>query len=521
MPNSLQQRKATVQRTRLDRAVGFLSPGLELRRLKSRIHRDVLASHYEGAGTGRRQAGWRSTGGDPNAVTGLTIERLRNVSRDLVRNNGHAKNAVRVIQDDVVGTGIRATERFPRWVEWAGSTAIDADGRADLAGLQQMVIRTVVKAGECLIRRRRRRLSDGLPIPLQLQVLEPDHLDSGKHQNLSNSRRIIRGVEFDAIGRRAAYWLFPEHPGSSLRSSQSVRVPASEILHVFEAERPGQVRGISWFAPVLLRSKDFDDLADATLMKQKVSAVLAAIKYDAEGTVETVGTEDPDNATYDMLEPGLISYVGAAGGIEVVHPPSVRDYPDYARITLNEIASGIGVTPEDMHGDYSRMTYSSARMSRLRHFARVSGWRWRMMVPQFLDPVWTWGMQAALLAGERNVPIRSRWNAPGLQMVEPVKEGAAILLNLRTGITTLSDELRARGHNPDEFLDRLQADLEELDRRGIVLDSDPRKMTQAGQLHEALRGATIQAASELLGGLSSGLVGAVIEEAIRDAAGAD
>ena len=130
-------------------------------------------------------------------------------------------------------------------------------------------MREIVESGEVLIRRRHRRPSDGLALPLQIQVLEADFLDTGKHLSLPNGGKIVRGVEIDAIGRRVAYWLFRNHPGSSnltsstVRFGQSSRVPASEILHVYSIYRAGQARGASWFSPVLIRFNDFDDLADA------------------------------------------------------------------------------------------------------------------------------------------------------------------------------------------------------------------------------------------------------------------
>ncbi len=496
----------------------------ELRRVKSQIHSEIFASHYEAASTGRRTQ-WPAPGGGPNATSGFTLERLRNVARDLIRNNGHAQSAIQVIQDDTVGRGIRASQRTPRWIDWAHSTAIDADGRCDLAGLQQTVIRAVAESGECLVRRRRRRLSDGLPIPLKLQILEPDHLDSTRHQTLPNGGRIIRGVEFDPLGQRAAYWLFPDHPGSGLRSRvRSVRVPATDVVHIFRNERPGQVRGVTWFAASLMRFKDFDELADSTLMKQRVAAVLAAITYGEDGTGEPVGNVDPNNAAFDMLEPGLIHHADGATGVEVVHPPSVRDYPEYARFTINEIAAGIGVTPEDMTGNYADMNFSSSRMSRLRHFGRVSGWRFRMLVPQLLDPVWGWAMSASLLAGDTDVPARTDWTAPGLTMINPEREGLAIIRNIRAGITTHSEEIRARGFNPAEFLDELQSDFEELERRGIVLDIDPRQMTQAGQKHKADTPAAMAMAmgrlSEWLGSMPPALAEMILDYA-EDAADED
>ncbi len=477
----------------LDRAIGYVSPRRQFERSRSRYATQLLASaHYDAAQATRRTQGWKQPTGDANAPSALSLTRLRNTSRHLVRNNGHATSALQTIIDDTVGWGIMASAKHEPWKLWTTSTAIDADGRCDLPGLEQLVMRTVVEAGECLVRRRFRRLSDGLPIPLQLQVLEPDFLDYTRHKNLPNGGRIIRGVEFDALGKRAAYWLFREHPGTTIvtgsRFQPSVRVPASEILHVYKSERPGQVRGVPWFAPVLVRFQDFDELADATLMKQKIAACLSVITSDIDGTTQALGTEDTNDAEVDLLEPGLIMNLAPGRDVQVVNPPSVREYPEYSRTTLREIAAGLGVTYEDATGDYTNLPFSAARMSRLRHWARVNGWRWRMMVPQFLSPMFVWADQASQLAGTG--PIGDTfWTAPPLPMIEPDKEGLAIQRNIRTGIMTRSEALRERGYVPEEFDDEHEEDLANQDRRGFVFDSDARKMTQAGQLHKDTEGA--------------------------------
>jgi lambda family phage portal protein len=242
----------------LDRAIGFVAPSWQLRRMQHRSALRIMARYYEAGDVSRRTQEWKRPSGDPNAVTGVSLARLRDAARHLVRNNGYAESAIGTIQDDVVGWGIWPTAKHDAWKEWTGTTQIDADGRSDLPGLQELVMRTVIESGECLVRRRIRRLSDGLAIPLQMQILEPDFIDSSKHRALEGGRRIVRGIEFDALGRRVAYWLYKNHPGSSTISKarslgESSRVPASEILHVFKMNRPGQVRGASWFAPVLIR----------------------------------------------------------------------------------------------------------------------------------------------------------------------------------------------------------------------------------------------------------------------------
>lgn len=469
----------------LDRAIGFVAPQAGLRRARARQATQFLARHYEAAATGRRTQGWRRTAADANAALGPAIGTLRNTARDLVRNNGYAESALATICDHVVGYGIKPKpvptnmKAAELWKSWAWTTACDADGMRDFAGLQRLVMRTVVEAGEVLVRRRVRRPEDELPIPLQLQVIDPDYLDTSKNAKLGGGARIINGVELDPIGRRRAYWLFPEHPGSdSVSVATSSPVSAENVLHIFRADRPGQMRGVSWFAPVLLKFKDFDDFDDATLMKQKIAACLAVIVNDPDGTGVPIGGVDAAAPTIESLEPGAILRPGA-GSIEVVQPPSVREYPDYTRTTLRGIATGLGVTYEDLTGDFSAVSFSSARMARLKHWARVEEWRWQMVIPQFCTPVWMWAMQAAQIMGLAQAG-GVEWTCSPMPMIEPDKEGLAYQRMVRSGLKSLSESIRELGYDPEIVLEEIAEDNAKLDRLGLVLDSDARKTTQAG-----------------------------------------
>lgn len=475
-----------LKRSWLDRTIGFFSPERALKRTRARVATEMLERNYEAAASGRRTQGWRRSISDANSAVGPALAKLREHARDLVRNNPHAESAVSTIADQAVGYGIVPSEEHDAFKRWSESTACDAEGRHNLAGLQKLAMRTVVESGEVLVRRLWRQPDAALPLPLQLQVLEPDFLDTLKDTVLATGGRIVQGVEFDALGRRVAYWLFREHPGSMLLgrsgSFTSVRVPAEEVRHIFKHGRPGQVRGPSWFAPVLLRFKDFDEYEDAQLMKQKVAACLAVITSDVTGNALPIGTKDASTTPeLDSLEPGMILNVAPGRTVEVVQPPRVGEFADYSEITLRAIAAGLGVTYEDLTGDYTELPFSAARMSRLRHWARVEDWRWRILVPQFLDPVWAWAMQAAELMGLPVTPA-TEWTAPPLPMIEPDKEGLAIMRNIRTGIATLSESIRERGYKPAAFLAELAADFKKLDELELVLDSDPRRMTQAGQM---------------------------------------
>ncbi len=77
-------------------------------------------------------------------------------------------------------------------------------------------------------------------------------------------------MEFDEFDRVTAYHVLRDAPGSTFVTfAEAVRVPAGDILHVFDKHHAGQVRGITWLAPVLLKLADLDAASDAMLMNLK------------------------------------------------------------------------------------------------------------------------------------------------------------------------------------------------------------------------------------------------------------
>ncbi len=54
----------------------------------------------------------------------------------------------------------------------------DADGICDFYGLQTLLARGVIEGGHMLVRFRDRRPEEDFSVPLQLQLMEGDHLDA-------------------------------------------------------------------------------------------------------------------------------------------------------------------------------------------------------------------------------------------------------------------------------------------------------------------------------------------------------
>jgi lambda family phage portal protein len=473
----------------MDKLTVSFAPRWTLQRLRARMAAEHLARSYEAARPGRRTSGWERDRRDANAVGRVALEELRMHARNLTQNVGWARKGRNVIADHTVGWGIVPRPMGPAaknvaaaWKAWAESTECDPGGRLTFYKMQHLAMQGTSEAGEFLLKRVVAPTASG--VPLQVQVLEPDHIDTAKDLvQLPTSGQIIQGIELDSRGRRVAYWLFPEHPGSARRASVSERVPAEDVIHVYDTERAGQVRGLSWFGAAIVKLKDLDEYEDAELLKQKIAACFAAFVTDMDGTAGPLGAADAANPLYETLEPGQISYLPPGKQVTTASPPTVVDSSFSVR-NLRAVAAAIGVTYEDLTGDYSQVNFSSARMARLVHWARVHAWQYHMLIPLLCRGVWRWFDEAARVAGLWREPVAADWTPPPMPLIEPAQEGLAYSRLVRNGFMTLPEVIRERGWDPEAHLQEYAAANAQLDELGIKLDSDPRATSAAGLTQE-------------------------------------
>lgn len=484
----------------MDRIISFFSPSTALERSiargKMEMYQTYINNHrkYEAASKKHKMDGWTTAGsGSVNTELSGVLNILRDRSRDLLRNNQYARNGVRVMSNYSVGnvgiqpqiidrTNQRAIEIEALWNLWANSTDIDARGRKTWAGIMRLVFKTIVESGECLIRLRRRRPSDGLSLPIQLQILEPDHLDSSRDRGFSQGNTIFHGIEFDSLERPVAYWLFPDHPGESssihIRSFESQRIPAEDIIHIFDEERAGQVRGIPWLVSVILNLRRFDEYEFAQLERQKLAACFAVFIRDIECPDITEGKED---LLLDKIEPGIIEMLPPGKDISFANPPSVEDYSEYSGQILHGISSGFGIPYELLTGDLGNVTFSSARMGMIPFIKNVKCWQNLMLIPQLCERVWTWFRQTEAIMKNKNIDkIQHSWTVPKVESLEPSREAEAEKKEIRSGLKTISQSIKERGRDPQEHFEEYARDIRMLEELNIILDSDASKIGGGG-----------------------------------------
>lgn len=434
----------------------------------NRLAKPARGRAFEAAASGRR---WT----DAVPATGVVpvgLATVRSRAQHAVRNVPWAARAVQAWATSLVAeTGLRPQSMHPSpdrrrqvddlFAAWAAKA--DAAGRTTFAGLQAVVCRSLVEAGEAFVRLRPRLPEDGLAVPFQLQVLDPAQVDANSHADRGGGVRVRAGVEFDALGRRTAYHVLADPPGEPFAvSTQAVRVAAADVCHVFEALAPGQVRGVSWLAPVLLKLKDLDAYGDAQLMRQKVGALHAGFLYSPDGSAGPYAGEQTGSALESGLEPGVLKLLPAGFDVKFSDPPELgQEFDAFQRWCLREIASGLGLPFELLTGDLSAVNYSSIRAGLVEFRRRVDGLRDQVLVPLLLMPTWARFIELAVLTGALPADDpdvgRVAWIAPPWRWIDPLKDAEAEVLAIQAGLRSRAEIIAEHGRDIEE-VDRERAE---------------------------------------------------------------
>jgi lambda family phage portal protein len=457
---------------------------IELESKRARL--EYLRSLYEGASRKGRAQNFRALDKGPigESVEGRT---LRDRARFLYRNDGTARRAVRLITAYTVGTGIHPVIKdrngnrnetlqaiFDRW---ANSSVCDRRRRHNFYGLQRLHMRTCVRDGESLVVKKiNPELVTLGQVPLQILIQECDVIDSSKNDDKIDFQG-IRLAEDTAAG----YWIYQQGSPADSNNIQSQLMNASDFIHMFEEERAGQIRGISWLAPAIMRLRDIDQYADAELMRRKVAACFSAFVTNSPD----IKISDEEMEIFKKIEPGAVEFLSPGQDVKFSSPPNQVDYEPYMRCELQRVASGIGVQYEHLSGNLRDVNFSSARIGQIPFRALVEEWQYLMMIPQTLDRIWNWFVEAAVVSGvAREFEGAScEWIAPRIPMLDVEKETEALKTEVRSGFISLSGAIRETGRDPDVVLREISDDQSKLQELGVVLDSDAGKTSQAGRLH--------------------------------------
>lgn len=471
----------------------------------------AMSSAYEGgSATGSRSRNWNPSAAGPNSAATGNLSTIRRRARDAVRNDPWAKTSVSRWVSNTIGTGIQPYPQHPDkgvrkalkelWTDWVPEA--DADGRLDFYGLQALAVRAMFTDGEVLTRLRHRLPQDGLTVPLQAQLLEGDHLPVEDTRSLPGRGEIVNGVEFDAIGRRVAYHLWNRHPGDATGfiAREQRRVPADQVIHAYQVLRPGQVRGVSELATVLLRLRTLDNFDDAVAFRQEVANLFAGFvvtKDDDSGRPDPLNELTGDVETYDDdgtpmvgLEPGSMNILPEGKDVKFATPPGApSDYADFMRQQLMAAFASVGIPYELATGDLRGISDRTLRVVVNEFHRLIEQFQWTVFIHQWCRPIWNAWLDVVAMSGalplrsyldERRLLRRVLWVPQGWPYFNPVQDVKANTDAVRAGFISRQDVILAQGEDPEEVAARIRADNEQADADGLSLDSDSRHARNKG-----------------------------------------
>ena len=488
-------------RTQLFRAMGF-----EPLRPKRRA--------YQGARVSRLTADWVTSGTSADSEIKSSFKSLRNRARQLVRDNDYARQAVRAIQNNVIGHGIRhqgqvkmlGADRLDevingqiheQWERWMHKSRCDVSGILGFHDIERLLIRSMAESGEVFIRMIKRPFGDSR-VPFALQVLEADYLIDDDVPQAAEGNTVRMGIEVDQYLRPQAYHFYANHPGDTYAGNarttgRRIRVPADEVIHLFLPERPGQTRGVTWFASALMRLHMLQGYEEAEVVRARASSALMGFITSPEG--ELIGDAVYEGERVSEFQPGVFKYLQPGESVTVpdLNSPDGQLEP-FTRSMLRAVAAGVGVSFESISKNFSESNYSSSRLSLLeeRDTYRVLQ---RYMIENFHQQVFEQWLDMAVLSGALNLPgyesnpdryRASRWVPRSWEWVDPQREVDAYKTAVRCGFKTLGQVIAEQGGDLDDVLVARQAELAMLDEMDIVTDTDPSEVTSGGSAQPPL-----------------------------------
>jgi lambda family phage portal protein len=468
-----------------------------MRSLVQRLFGIAKTRAFDAAGGGRR---WESA----KTVDGLNAAILAGATTAARRAGWYARNnpwvaaAVDSLVGNVVGAGIKPQSTHPDravremlqalWLRWTDSA--DAGGLGDFYGLQAMAVRAMVESGESFARLK--TSPDPKPgiVPLTIELLDREQVSSDLHREIGGGARIRAGIEFDSAGRRVAYWVRSSRPGDPFGPLRMdpVRVPAADCIHLFKPLVAGQLRGITWLAPVLLRLHELDQFEDAALVKAKVAALFTGFITDPDGTVGGLSGTNTGGVLQVGMEPGSLIPLPPGADIRFSNPTEHDAYAPFVKNHLRAVAAGLGLPYELVSGDLEGVTYSSIRAGLIEFRRRVEQLQHNVVVHLFCRPVWERFVRLAVLSAE--LPARDfdhdpaaylgcEWLPPKFDYVDPKKDVEAEILAIEAGLKSRTQAISERGYDAEQVDAEIAADQERATSLGLDFSRAKRITTEA------------------------------------------
>lgn len=363
---------------------------------------------------------------------------------------------------------------------WAESTLCDNNDLNNFYELQQVVFSDWLNNGEEFVLIKYGKPLKYMPYQLRLSLVEADRVCTegnydggydGYDKKAKNGNTIINGVETDEAGKVVAYHIASRFPGEygsgSLKwarvEKRGAKTGNPNILHIFNAERAGQYRGVPFLAPVIQTLKQLTRYTEAEIMAAVVNSLFGIfITTKAGEEIEGFGGNgeeaeekegDVPGVDEDKIKVGTGTVTFLREGEEVkavesAHPSN--NYDAFVNSMALQIGAALEIAPEVLLKKFSN-NFSASKGALNETWKSFKMYR-KWFIDDFCQEVYVLWFNEAVSKGRVNAPgyfdnilvkkayTNATWNGPAQGHLNPVQEVTAAILKIQNGLSTHEDE---------------------------------------------------------------------------------
>ncbi len=431
----------------------------------------------------------------PKAINQTVYEQARIIrarSREQAHNNDYIKRYQQLLVNNVVGSRgikIQAKSKKPNgeldkldnqtierhFTNFSNKKSFDFYGKQSFKGFQNLIMKTLAHDGEVFIVK---TINRAFEYGLKFHIVDTERVDITYNAELTNGNLIVMGIEYNPSGLVVAY-----HFASRLKSAwesyevgsiKYTRITEDRVIHIYNQDFVGQLRGLPWVGGSLYRLKLVDQYENTALIASKLGAATSGHYYRDENAGNYSGDEKDGYFSEEVVagEKTILPEGYRYEQFDPTYPQAM--YPDFMKKTLMGISSGLNTSYNMLAQDMENVNFSSIRASVLEDRETYKNLQ-SFLIDEFIQPVFDAWLKIALLNGKivsinnKQLPFSKidkfsevTYQARQWEWVDPFKDARAKIELLNSGVNTLSAIIRDTGQNPEDVFDERLRELEQI-----------------------------------------------------------
>lgn len=383
---------------------------------------------------------------------------LRSRARQLVLENPHARNILRLMESYVTGSGFRLNHQSRE-----GFSPEELDRGSELSrqanrlwkdflthnvthySFQEHARRTW-RDGECFIRRH----PDHFWPPV-VRFLDPEEI--GACRAFPGSQGILNDPDDTELPTE--YLRIDPLKGDLVE-----RIPADEILHTRHGVDSNEKRGVTMLAPILNSLKSYEHWVETELQARKLQSSIVLWRKVQGSPHQIQSSTAPNSANSstgtrsERFQPGSILTTNQATEIKFLQPDTnFGDAVPLGRMLLLSVAAGVGLPEFMLTSDASNSNYASTMVAEgpaVKFFQSE-----QLFFTREFERLWKWVMRDAIEHGLLEPDFFDRveacWTFPQLVTRDRPRERAADAQLVELGVLSKAEVARRDGVEPERM----------------------------------------------------------------------